>query len=138
MSDQIINSSNLCPELIKSVLDDAYMDASLDDDGDVVVRENGVNIWIRADKNNKDRIRFFSLFRFVSDSPMLARLNCVNQINNEYIILRASVKEDRLFLDYDLMLLGEGITKKTLVLNLKRYAGIPRSAVSEYGDGVIQ
>ncbi len=62
---------------------------------------------------------------------------CANKINEEYILVCASAEKDLLFFRYDIMVAG-GITKKALVLLVKRFASIPQSAVAEHGQGIVK
>ena len=52
-------------------------------------------------------------------------------------MIRASVHDELLVFDYDFYIVG-GITKKALVMALKRFATIPRGAVAEHGQGIVE
>ena len=136
MQDDLITPDNLSPELVKSVFDAAFMDATLDDDGQVIVQD-AISVRVRANNEQKDRIRFIGVFGFKEDSTFLSRLECVNKINNEYIMIRATVHEQLLIFDYDFWIVG-GITKKALVTGLKRFATIPHDAVADHGQGIVE
>jgi hypothetical protein len=136
MPDDLITSDNLSPELLKAVFDAAFMEAKLDDDGEIIVQD-AVKVRLKVNQERKDRIRFVSLFGFKSDSSQLARLQCANQINAEYIMVCASAEEDLLFFRYDLMVAG-GVTKKALVMAVKRFATIPQGAVAEHGKDIVE
>lgn len=136
MQNDLITSENLSPELIKSVFDAAFMDATLGEDGMIIVQDD-IRVRVRPDIERKDRIRFMSIFGFKENSKPISRLECVNRINNEYIMIRASVHDELLVFDYDFYIVG-GITKKALVMALKRFATIPRGAVAEHGQGIVE
>lgn len=135
MPDDLITSDNVSPDLIKAVFDAAFMDARLDDDGEVVVQD-AVKVRMRVNEERKDRIRFLTAFKFTSDSSGLARLECANQINAEYIMVCASAEGDFLFFRYDLLVMG-GVTKKALVMAVKRFATIPQQAVADFGKNIV-
>ena len=136
MLNEQITSDNLSAELLKSVFDAAFMEATLDEDGEIVVKD-AVSVRVRVNMEQKDRIRFTTVFGFKDDSSPLARLECVNRINIEYILICASVQEDLLLIRYDLWVQG-GIEKKALVMALKRFATIPYGAVADHGQGVVE
>lgn len=134
MSDDLITPDNVSKELIKSCFDAAYIDAIIDKDGDVQMKDD--KVFLRLTEK-KDRIHFMCFFKFKENSQPLARLQCVNSINDEFIMVRASLKETRLIFDYDLMLDG-GVTKKMMVMTAKRFASIPDAAVREHGNGIVE
>jgi hypothetical protein len=136
MPDDLITSDNLSPELLKAVFDAAFMEAKLTDDGTILVAD-AINVRVIVNKERKDRIRLISVFAFKNDSSQLARLQCANQINAEYIMVCASAEKNLLFFRYDLMVTG-GVTKKALVMAVKRFAGIPQGAVADHGKDIVE
>jgi len=131
--DDLITPENVTKELLKSVFDDAFMETSYDDDGDLRVKEDcSCFVMIR-----KDRIRLLSVWGFKSSVSEQQKLEFVNRVNSEYIIVRATAgTKNILFFDYDIPLAG-GIPKRTLVLTTKRFLSIPRPAVREYGGDLV-
>jgi hypothetical protein len=136
MSEELITPENLSKELLKSVFDDAFLDAFYDQDGDLTVKDQ-VTCYVYPSEK-RDRIRFVAQFGFKPATGLPERLECVNHINDEYIIVKASVgANDRLRFLYDIPTAG-GITRKALVLTLKRFCSIPHEAVREYGGDLIE
>ncbi len=135
MQEELITSENLNIELVKSVFDSAFMDATLDD-GEVIVQD-AIRVRIKVNQERKDRINLYCVFGFKSTSSQIARLQCANQINVDYLMVRAAVIDDILLFSYDLIVTG-GITKKELVMTLKRFAGIPQAAVREFGNDIVE
>lgn len=134
MSAELITSENLSKELLKSVLDDAYMQASYDSDGDIVVTD-GINCIVLPSKD-KSRVLLTCQFGFDPEASELLKLQAVNRINSEYVLVRAFVlEENHLRFSYDIPING-GITKKAFVLAVKRFCGIPRDAVKEHADDI--
>jgi len=137
MTDELITPENLSKELLKSTLDAALMDTSYDTDGDILVKDI-ITAWVLPNAERKDRIKLLSIFGFQPGVSQLQRLECVNKINSEYIIVKAHVgQKDTLRFDYDIMVAG-GITKKAFVLAVKRFCSIPRAAAAEHGAGLIK
>ena len=136
MSEDLITSDNLSTEMLKAVFDAAFMETKVDNDGEIIVQEK-LKVRVRVNEERKDRIRLLSIFGFKSDSSPLARLQCVNQINVEYIMVCASAEQNLLFFRYDLMVAG-GLTKKALVMAVKRFATIPLGAVADHGKDIVE
>ena len=72
MQDDLITGDNVSAELVKSVFDAAFMEASIDSDGDVLVKD-AVRVFVRVPEK-KDRLRMFCLFGFKSNASQLAQL----------------------------------------------------------------
>lgn len=135
MSDELITENNLSKEFLKGVLDAAFMNTSFDSDGDLMVKED-INCWILVNKENA-RIALLSLWGFKNSTSQLQRLECVNQINKEYVVVRAVVGNNNSFrFEYDIPVRG-GISKKAFVLMLKLFCSIPRTAVVKYGANLV-
>jgi len=136
MQDELITSDNLSPELLQSIFDAAFMDSTLDDDGNITVQD-AVRVNVRVNMERKDRIRFFSVFGFKKDSTPLERLEGVNRINNDFIVICASAEGDALVFRHDIWVDG-GITKKNMIKVLKRFATIPHGAVEDCCQGIVE
>ncbi len=136
-NNDLITPDNLSKELLYSIFESAFMDVSYDGDNDVVVEED-VKCIILFNEAQKDRIRLLTIFGIDADASQSEKLQCVNDINANYVIVRASLgkNSDVLYFDYDISLKG-GITKKNFVLTVKRFCSIPRSALSEYGGNIV-
>lgn len=138
MSEELITPENLSKELLKATMDAAFIESSYDSDGDIKVRDVIV-CWVLPNVETKDRIKFLAQFGFQPTATQMQRLECVNKINSEYILLKTVVgsKNNVLRVEYDLLVTG-GITKKAFVYALKRFCSIPRAAISEHGAGIVQ
>jgi len=136
MTEELITPDNLSKEQLKSILDAAFMDTSYDDGGDLKVKD-GINCFVFPDENRRDRVRLMSLFGFKPEAPEFLRLEAVNRINNEFIIARATVAgNNSLVFDWDIPISG-GITKKAFVLAVKRFCSIPRSAIADHANDLV-
>ena len=136
MSDELVTPENLSNELLLSIFDAAFMDASLDDDGTLRVKEKVRCLVMPSEA--KDRIRLVCIFGFKPESSEQQRLECVNKINSEYIIVRAiSGPRDSLIFDYDILVKG-GVTKKNIVLSTKRFLSIPPDAIDEHAADLVE
>ncbi len=136
MSDNFITAENLSVELLKEVFEAAYIETSVDDDGDLLVQE-ACKVFVRPDLDRKNNIRFFTLFSFNGNAGTMDQLVCANKINSEYLMVTACVTEvGGLMFRYDLAM-EDGISKKGLVLALKRFASIPHAAAGDHGEGLL-
>lgn len=138
MSDEMITPENLSKDLLKSVLEAAYMDVSCDQDGDIRVKDK-VTCFVFPNEKWRDRITLCAIFGFKPHATPVQRLECANRINSEYAVLRAVVgKNDTLRFTYDILLEGGGISRKAFVLILKRFCSIPHDAVGGCGADLIE
>lgn len=136
--DQMITPDNLSKELLKSILDAAFIDAEYDEDGDIRAKGGDCRCWVLPNDKHKDRIRLMTFFAFKPHASRTERLDCANKINKEYVCIRASISDKgTLFFDYDILVEG-GITAKAFVLTVKRFCSIPHTAVAEHGTGIVE
>ena len=137
MTEELITPENLSTELLKTIFESAYMNVEIDEDGDLKIKEE-CTVYVRPNKKYKDRISLLCMYGFKDSSMDTERLECVNLINRKFIITRAyATDKGNLCFEYDFLLEG-GITRKTLVLGIKRFASIPRVAVKKFSDGIIE
>jgi Putative bacterial sensory transduction regulator len=134
MGEDLITADNVSKGMLCAMFDAAYLDYRMDDDGDIIVKEQ-CNVYLFPDTAKK-RIRLVTQFGFVPDTPMSERLEAVNKMNLEYLFIRASVINDALRFDYDIAL-DYGVTKKGLILMIKRFAQIPYPAVREHAKDIV-
>lgn len=136
MSDNMITAENLSVEMLKEIFEAAFMDATIDEDGDLLVKE-ACKVFVRPDLERKNSIRFFTLFGFNDSASKMDRFECANKINNEYLMVTACATDNcGLIFRYDLAIEG-GIPKKGLVLAFKRFASIPHAAAADHGQGLL-
>ena len=135
MEQDMITPDNVTKEMLKTIFDAAFMETSFDSDGDLRVTEEISCFFLLRE----DRIRLHSVFGFKPHISQEQKLEFVNKINKEYIIVRASVgsSNDKLIFDYDIPLRG-GIRKIALVQTVKRFLSIPRPAIKEFGDDLVE
>ncbi len=119
---------------LKALFDAAFMETQPDKGGNLRVKER-LSLHVRP---REDRIRIFTVFGFKPATPMERRLEFVNRINKEFVIIRATAGDnDLLFFDYDIPVAG-GITKKAVILLVKRFTGIPHAAIQEFGLDIVE
>ncbi|QXD14111.1 YbjN domain-containing protein [Rhodocaloribacter litoris] len=137
MAEDLITSDNLSVDTLRATFEAAYMDVSLSESGHLRIRDACI-VLVIPDMERRNRIRLMSVFGFKDGTSPIDRLQCVNRINDEYIMVCASTTNDGLLLfRYDLMLDG-GLPRKALVLAVKRFASIPHGAIQEHGAGIVE
>jgi hypothetical protein len=135
MTNDLITPENLSKELLKSIYDSAFMKTSWDDDDDLRVTDQISCFVLPTEKN--DRIQLLTLFGFKQNSSESQRLNCVNNINREYIIVVAVASANNILQFKHEIYVEGGITKKNLILTTKRFLSIPMLAVQEHGGNIV-
>lgn len=136
MSDDLITPENVSKDLLKSIFDAALLDVSFDSDGDILVKEK-CKCFVMPNAEQK-RIRVMTFFGFKASASDAAKYACINDINSNYVMVRAALQnKTRLAFTYDLSLEG-GVTKKAVVAMVKRFCSIPHAAVSDYGKEIVE
>jgi hypothetical protein len=130
-----ITRENLSRDLLKSALEDATFNVSLDKDGDLVVSEQ-IRCFVLPNKE-RGTIRLMTGFVFKDEVPNVARIEAANQINVKFLMVRASVSGDVLYFDHD-MFLNDGFSRRALALTVKRFCAIPGAAVAECAGALVQ
>lgn len=119
MTDEVVHPKDISPDFLLELFNAAYMNVSFDDDGDVRVEEN-YGCWLFPQFNGR-YIRLMSLFRPNPDALLPERLNFVNKVNDEMVLIRAYLKEDGGFgFDYYIVVEG-GITKRNIVTTTRNF-----------------
>lgn len=137
MNEELVTPDNASKALLQSIFDEALMDVSIDDDGDILIQEE-IKCYVFLSEN-KDRVRLLTLFGIAETATRAQCLECVNAINSEYVMVKAYIASEKtLAMEYDIYLKG-GVPKKTIALTVKRFCTIPRRAVNEeYARDVVE
>ena len=130
----MITPEKVSVEMLNDVLA-AYMDTSFDEDGDLMVKgECQVYVNIMPDKSS---VRLMTIFRIRDEISLAVRLEAVNKINNDYMIIKAHCSDNnKLIITYYFMLAG-GLSKNALVRGVKLFDSIPRAAIYDCAKEII-
>jgi hypothetical protein len=133
----LISPDNVSKDLLKEALDSAMLETSYDDEGDLVVYERILCFVLPSEK--RDRIRLLSagseLRQGVTRSDAL---EAANRINDQYIMVRASVTDSNvLLLDWDVFL-KHGIGKQAFAWAVKRFCAISDDAMQEHTVDLVE
>ncbi len=137
MYDDLVTPQILNRDFLHTLYDAAYMDCEQDGDGDSVITESGLKC-IATLPSQQDAIHLAVLFPLKDNVPLRKKLECVNLINDRYIITRAAVTKDAslLLCDYYIFLNG-GVSRKAIVLGTKKFIEVTRQAAEEYAADII-
>jgi hypothetical protein len=136
MSDEMFLPENLSKDSLKALFESAYMDAQIDSDGDISVRE-GWRCFVFPAQNGS-WIRLASFFRSSETSTELSRLQFANTVNDKLNLMRVSVRQDASF-DFDSYIpVSGGVTKRCVVLAVRRFLSLLKDVIAMDTDNVLQ
>ena len=123
---------------LKAILEAAYIDCRLDDDGDCVVEDE-----LRLIASAEPGKELFKLFAFFSTSGTREQaLEFCNRFNSGMIVARAQVRDTPnadgewpMVIDHDrLVFEGERLDPGTLVKMVRRFQYVVRNGVTRYDE----
>jgi len=135
VSDELIFPEGINSDTLKKLFEEAYMDVSVDTDGDLIVKDN-YRCYLRPDPDG----RLISIYAIFGCSPAAVeqdKLAYINKVNDQVKMIRASVSANgKFFYDYYLSVEG-GITKRSVVLAVRRFFSCLGSALREDTGNVV-
>ena len=117
MPDEIINPSDISRDFLFALFENAYMNVSIDADGDVRV-EDTYGCWLFPLSKGR-YIRLMGQFRSNPSTLVPERHGFANRVNDELKLIRAYVKENGGF-GFDYYIVVEGGTTKRNIVNTTR------------------
>ncbi len=135
MADELIQTDDVSAEALKQLFEDAYMEVSLDSDGDVRIKD-GYTCFLKPD-TDKRLVVLYAIFGAKPEAELAAKLEYANRVNDQVKVVRTSVMADgRFYFDYYIPVEG-GITKKAIVLATRRFLGTLESAMRQDTGDVV-
>ncbi|MBC7256982.1 MAG: YbjN domain-containing protein [Chloroflexi bacterium] len=135
MSDELVYPQDISKEALLAIYQTAYMDAEIDDDGDILIRED-YRHFVFPEEDGR-AIHLATFFRSREGAPVEEKLAYANRVNDELVLIRASYTERGAFcFDYYIPVQG-GITKQAIVLATRRYIALLRSALARDDQNVV-
>jgi hypothetical protein len=128
---EVISPKDINAPTLKKLYDDAYMDTTLDNDGDLRVEEDGLGCYVLP-INDGNRVKLLTVWQARRGCSPAKRLEFANRVNDSIITVRVSVNDDLIFFDYYIPVEG-GITRKAIVLATKHFLAVQKLAVLECG-----
>ena len=137
MSAELVTPDNVSIEMVRDVYEAAYMEVTLDDEKKQLrIREE---VLARAFlSESKERLQLVAYYGIKDDAQRIDRLELVNRVNENYVVIRAGIDDDGdLWFDYTILLKG-GITRKALVQATRVFLMLVPKAVNECDeDGIV-
>jgi len=128
---EVLAPQDISPTMLKQMFDDAFMDTSIDSDGDLRVEEDGLGCYVLP-INQGDRIKLLTVWNSRSTVPASLVLDFANRVNDGVITVRVSVNKNLIFFDYYIPVEG-GITRRAIVLATKHFLHVQKLAVLQFG-----
>lgn len=83
----LIDPADISLERLRDVFRSAFLDASINSDGEILIVEEGVKVIVRLDPE-RQMIHFASLWRLKPEVPFTAKLELVNRWNRELTMVK--------------------------------------------------
>jgi hypothetical protein len=139
MSDDLITPETASMEAFHEVYEQAFMDATLDEERKHIrLREEGV-VARAFLSESRERLQLYALYGIKDDAERLDRLELVNRINENFVLIRAGIDDDGdLWFDYCILVKG-GVTRKAVVQATRTFLMLFPRAVNECDeDGIVE
>jgi hypothetical protein len=136
MSNELITPEAVTLELIREIFEAALMDTTLDEENGFVVIHDEIVARVKLSES-KERLQFIAFYKVREDSPRIDRLELVNRINDQYVLVRAAIgDDDELWIDYALVLKG-GTTRKQVAQTTRMFLKVAEMAVKDCDENDI-
>lgn len=132
---EIIDDEDLSLEKLKDVLDRAFINTSIDRDGDLIAEVNNLNTYVDLYEDKKI-IKFMMLLGIDERRTPEEKRAFVNKLNDKVIFTRFAIPEHRndvLVADYFLPY-EKGITGFQIVSSLRLFGKVIPNAINAHDD----
>ncbi|HEU6440236.1 MAG TPA: YbjN domain-containing protein [Terriglobales bacterium] len=135
MPDEFIYPEAITADALKLLFEEAYMEVAVDNDGDLIVKDN-YRCYLRPDADGR-LISIYAIFGASDGAVEADKLAYINRVNDQVKLIRASVSSNgKFFFDYYLTVEG-GISKRTIVMSVRRFFSCLGSALREDSGNVV-
>ncbi len=137
MPAELLGPENVTLEAVRDIYDAALLDVELDEENGFVVIDDEIVARAKL-SDSKERLQLIACYRVREDVPRIDRLELVNRINDQYVIVRAAMSEDdELWVDYAVVLKG-GTTPKQIAHATRMFLKVAEMAVKDCDeDGIV-
>jgi hypothetical protein len=133
--DEFIYPEAINSDTLKQLFEEAYMEVSVDTDGDLIVKDN-YRCYLRPDQDGR-LISIYAIFGAATTAAEADKLAYINRVNDQVKLIRASVSSNgKFFFDYYLSVEG-GISKRSIVMSVRRFFSCLGSALREDTGKVV-
>ncbi len=134
MKDDLINKENLSQELLQSLFEQAFLDVRLNEDGDLYIQDRW-KVWIDIDESGR-YIAYRMYFALTEESTPEDRLDYVNSMNNDFILIKTVAHKDYVSFSYFLWVEG-GVTTKNIIMAFRIFLSVVEQALAEDKKGIF-
>ena len=135
MSDEFIYPEGISVDSLKKLFEEAYMEVSVDTDGDLIVKDN-YRCYLRPDPDGR-LISIYAIFGASPDAADPAKIAYINKVNDQVKLIRASVSSNgKFFFDYYISVEG-GVSRRSIVMSVRRFFSCLGSALREDSGNVV-
>lgn len=137
MPAELLGPENVTLEAVRDIYEAALLDVELDEENRFVVIDDEIVARAKL-SDSKERLQLIACYRVREDVPRIDRLELVNRINDQYVIVRAAMSEDdELWVDYAVVLKG-GTTPKQIAHATRMFLKVAEMAVKDCDeDGIV-
>ena len=137
MPAELVGPENATLESLRDIYDAALMDVEIDEENGFVIIDDEIVARAKL-SDSKERLQLIACYRVREDVPRTERLELVNRINDQYVLVRAAVgEEDELWIDFGVVLKG-GATKKQIAHATRMFLKVAEMAVKDCDeDGIV-
>ncbi len=129
MANDIVQPEDVSKDMLLSLFRAAYMDVSLDSDGDIMLKDV-YRSWVFP-SNDGRLIRLMSQFNVNPKASHADKLAYVNKVNDEIVLIRACVTANgSIRYDYHISVQG-GTTRQGIVMAVKRFYSTLNTALEQ-------
>lgn len=137
MPSELVSPENATLEGVRDIYNSALMDVELDEENGFVVIDDEIVARAKL-SDSKERLQLIACYKVREDAARIDRLELVNRINDQYVIVRAAMSDDdELWVDYAIVLKG-GTTPKHIAHATRMFLKVAEMAVKDCDeDGIV-
>ncbi len=137
MSDGLVTPETVSKDMLKSMFDAAFMEASFDEFGDLMIVDGGVQSFVFISPDSRG-IKVMALFEAAPTAQRVDLLEFANHINEVYPIVRTTLSPDSRAISFEhFICLPGGVPQMTIVQAARLFVRVTRDAVSKHGNELI-
>lgn len=137
MPTELVCPDNATLEMVRDIYDSALMDVELDAESGFVVIDDEIVARAKL-SDSRERLQLIACYKVREDAARIERLELVNRINDQYVIVRAAMSDDdELWVDYAIILKG-GTTPRHIAHATRMFLKVAEMAVKDCDeDGIV-
>ena len=130
-----LEESQVSVPKLESIFKAAFMQCSIDKDGDLKIEDGGLKVFVKVNPENKV-VTFFSIWGLKPGNDA-KKMTFINKLNNEYRLVRFCMpRPDKLWCDYQLLYEG-GVIPYQIVNTCRLFIRVCKGIVTDDTDDLI-